>query len=260
MNGRPIAEDDLNAFVDERLEPGRRAEVAAYLEAHPEIAKRIEGYAKQRDQLRTLLRPIADEPIPPELNVRRLAELHERRSRSNWRVAAAAAVVVLTCLAGAGGWMLQGMSEPPQQGVASLAQEAADNYAVYGPDRLHPVELRAGAGNELVDWVSRRLGRRVEAPNIETSGYRFMGGRVVATPHGPAALFMYDNDHGVRLVMLTRPMTVDEGAPMRPVSRGDIRGFSWAAKGMGYSLVGPTDSETLHPIADEIRRQVAGDV
>ena len=260
MNGRPITEDDLNAFVDEGLDPGRRAEVAAYLETHPEIATRIEGYAKQRDQLRTLLLPIADEPIPPELNVRRIAELHERRSRSNWWAAAAAAVVVLTCLAGAGGWMLRSMSGPPQQGVASLAQEAADNYAVYGPDRLHPVELRAAATGELVDWVSQRLGRRVQVPNLETSGYRFMGGRVVATPHGPAALFMYDNDHGIRLVMLTRPMTVDQGAPMRPVSQGDVSGFAWAAKGMGYSLVGPTDLETLHPIADEVRRQVAGDV
>ncbi len=258
MNSRPIAEDDLNAFVDQRLDPGRQAEVAAYLETHPEVAKRIEGYARQRDQLRTLLLPIADEPIPPELNVRRLAELHERRSRSNWRAAAAAAAIVLTTLGGAGGWMLRSMSDPPLQGVASLAQEAADNYAVYSPDRLHPVELRATASNELVDWVSQRIGRRVEVPNLEASGYRFMGGRVVATPHGPAALYMYDNDHGVRLVMLTRPMAVDQVAPMQPLSRGGINGFSWAAKGMGYSLVGPADSQTLHPIADEVRRQIAG--
>ncbi len=260
MSTGPITEDDLNAFVDRRLDPRRQAEVVAYLETHPEIAKRIEGYAKQRDQLRHLLLPIADEPIPPELNVRRLAELRERRSRSNWWAAAAAAVIVLPCLGGAGGWMLRGMSEPPLQGVASLAQEAADNYAVYSPDRLHPVELRAAASNELVDWVSQRLGRRVEVPNLETSGYRFMGGRVVATPHGPAALYMYDNDHGVRLVMLSRPMAVDQGAPMRPVSQGDVSGFAWAAKGMGYSLVGPTNSETLHPVADEVRRQIGGAV
>jgi anti-sigma factor RsiW len=155
--------------------------------------------------------------------------------------------------------MLRGLSDPPLQGVASLAQEAADNYAVYSPDHLHPVELRAAASNELVDWVSQRLGRRVSAPNLEGSGYRFMGGRVVATPHGPAALFMYDNDHGVRLVMLTRPMAVDQGAPMQPMSQGNISGFSWAVKGMGYSLVGPADSQTLHPIADEVRRQIAGD-
>lgn len=257
MNSRPITEDDLNAFIDKRLNPGRQAEVAAYLEAHPEIAERIQGYAKQRDGLQTLLLPIADEPIPPGLNIRHLMEVRTRPSRSHWWGAAAAAMLLI-CIGGAGGWTLRGMSDPPLQGVASLAQEAADNYAVYSPDHLHPVEIRSVANNELVDWVSQRLGRRIEAPNLEASGYRFMGGRVVATPHGPAALFMYDNDHGVRLVMLTRPMTVDQEAPMQPLSQGDIAGFSWAAKGMGYSLVGPEDPEVLHPIADEVRRQIAG--
>jgi hypothetical protein len=71
---------------------------------------------------------------------------------------------------------------------------------------------------------------------------------------------MYDNDHGIRLVMLTRPMTFDQEAPMQPLSQREISGFSRAAKGMGYSLVGPVESHTLHPIADEVRRQIAGDV
>jgi anti-sigma factor RsiW len=257
MNSRPITEDDLNAFVDQRLDPGRESDVSLYLQAHPEVAKRVEGYTRQRNQLRSLLLPIADEPVPAGLNVTNRAELQERPSRPQWWAAAAA--IVLIFFGGAGGWALRGMSDPPLRGLASLAQEAADNYAVYSPDHLHPVELRAVASNELVDWVSQRLGRRVEVPNLEASGYRFMGGRVVATPHGPAALFMYDNDHGVRLVMLTRSMTVDQEAPMRPLSHGKISGFSWAAKGIGYSLVGPADSQTLlHPIADEVRRQIGG--
>jgi anti-sigma factor RsiW len=259
MNGRPITEDDLNAFVDQRLDPGRQAEVAAYLGAHPEIAARVEGYARQRDQLKTLLLPIAEEPVPSRLNVGRLAERRIRPARPLWWVSTAAAVMI--CLGGAGGWMLRGMSDPPLRGTAALAQEAVDNYAVYSPDHVHPVELRADASQQLVDWVSQRLGRRIGVPNLEASGYRFMGGRVVATPHGPAALFMYDNDHGVRLVMLSRPMNVDQKAPMLPLSQDGISGFSWAANGMGYSLVGPTDSQTLHPIANEMRRQIdAGDV
>ncbi len=255
MISRPITEDDLNAFVDQRLDPVRQAEVAAYLEAHPDVAERVSGYAAQRDDLRALLLPIADEPVPAALNVRHIAERQERRSRLPWWAAAAAAVLI--GFGGAGGWTLRGMSDPPLQGVASLGQEAADNYAVYSPDRLRPVELRAGAGTELADWVSTRLGRQVGVPNLEASGYRFMGGRVVATPHGPAALFMYDDDRGTRLVMLSRPMTVDRDVPMQPLNQPAASGFSWAAKGMGYSLVGPADAQTLlHPIADEVRRQI----
>jgi anti-sigma factor RsiW len=79
----------------------------------------------------------------------------------------------------------------------------------------------------------------------------------VATSHGPAVLFMYDDDHGVRLVLLSRPMALSENAPMAPHSHGSVRGFTWADKGVGYSLVGPAPPEVLHPLADEVRRQVS---
>jgi anti-sigma factor RsiW len=257
MSGRPITEDDLNGFVDLRLDPGRHAEVSAYLEAHPEIAERIKGFVGQRDLLRRVLLPIGDEPVPPELNVTHIIEATRRPSRSPWLAAAAAAAVVLLGLGGTGGWTLRGISDPPLNGVASLGQEAVQNYAVYVPDHAHPVELRAADTAELVNWASERLGRAITVPDLQASGYRFMGGRVVATPHGPAALFMYDNDHGARLVMLARKMAIDRDTRMQPLSDGGVNGFAWAARGMGYSLVGPTDPQRLHPIADEARRQIA---
>jgi anti-sigma factor RsiW len=92
-------------------------------------------------------------------------------------------------------------------------------------------------------------------PDLATAGYRLMGGRVVATSHGPAAMFMYDNDHGERLVVLTRPMATDQGAPMTPQTSGDVAGFAWADGGMGYSLVGQSPTEAVRPIANEVRRQ-----
>jgi hypothetical protein len=83
-----------------------------------------------------------------------------------------------------------------------------------------------------------------------------MGGRVVATPHGPAALFMYDHDHGTRLVILSRPMAIKIDEPMQPLSQRGISGFAWVSDGMGYSLVGPSTVGDLHPLANEARRQV----
>ncbi|MGZ9110483.1 MAG: hypothetical protein ACXW3X_05185 [Rhodoplanes sp.] len=66
---------------------------------------------------------------------------------------------------------------------------------------------------------------------------------------------MYDDDRGRRLVLLTRPMEIDQTAPMAQHSRGAVTGFTWADKGMGYSLVGPAAPEILHPLADQVRRQ-----
>jgi anti-sigma factor RsiW len=254
MSNRPISEDDLNAFVDQQLDAKRHAEVAAYLESHPEVAARVADYRAQRDMLRRAFTPIADEPVPSRLDVARMAETRRSRRTPAWWAAAA---VMLVCMGGVGGWSLRAMTEAPTAGISALALEAADSYTVFAPDQAHPVEFGASDRERLLHWVSERLGRMVAVPDLTPSGYRFMGGRVVATAHGPAALFMYDNSSGARLVVLTRPMSVDKNAPMARLAKGPVRGYAWSRDGLGYSLVGEAASETLHPIANEVRRQVS---
>ena len=253
MNHRPITEDDLHAYVDHALEAERRVEVASYLDDHPDVAKRIGAFADQREQLRAALAPIADEPLPPELNLSRIIEQHARRpSVVRWAIAA----MLLLCIGGISGWVVRGTLRASPGGLVALAQEAAVSYSVYAPDHVRPVEVRASDSAQLVQWLSDRLRRPVKVPDLTTSGYRLMGGRLVPTEHGPAAMFMYDDDHGSRIVVLTRPMSsADQNAPMRPQSQGDVGGFAWADDGVGYSLVGQAAPESLRPIANEVRKQ-----
>ncbi len=253
MNHRPITEDDLHGYVDRVLEPERQAEVAAYLGDHPDVAKRVAAFTDQRDVLRSALAPIAEEPLPPELNLSRIIERRARRpSVARWAMAA----MLLLSIGGLGGWAVRGALQASPEGLIALAQEATASYNVYVPDRVRPVEVRASDSAELVQWVSNRLHRPVKVPDLAASGYRLMGGRLVATQHGPAAMFMYDDDHGSRLVVLTRPMSsADQNAPMTPQSQGDVGGFAWADDGQGYSLVGHAAPESLRPIANEVRKQ-----
>lgn len=253
MNHRPITEDDLHAYVDRALEPERQGEVAAYLDEHPDVARRVGAFTDQREALRAALAPIAEEPLPAELNLSRIIEQRARRpSIARWAMAA----VVLLSIGGVGGWTMRSELQTPPEGLAALAQEASASYNVYAPDHLRPVEVRASDSAELVQWVSDRLHRQVKVPDLAGSGYRLMGGRVVATQHGPAAMFMYDDDHGSRLVVMTRPMSsADQNAPMTPQSQGDVGGFAWADDGLGYSLVGHAAPEALRPIANEVRKQ-----
>jgi len=140
-------------------------------------------------------------------------------------------------------------------GIAALDREAAYTYAVYASDNVRPVELRGPDTAQLTQWVSERLHQPVKMPDLSASGYRLMGGRLVATAKGPAAMFMYDNDHDGRLVVFMRPMRTDQSVPMKQNSADNVGGFTWIDKGMGYSLVGKPGNDNLRPIAHEVRRQ-----
>lgn len=253
MNHRPITEDDLHAYVDQALEPERRAEVASYLDEHPDVANRVAGFANQRELLRGALASIADEPLPAELNLTHIIESRKRRPLRAWRPIAA---MLLLGIGGLGGWTMRSVLQDSSNGLSALAHEAAYTYGVYAPDRVRPVEIRASDSAELTQWISNRLKQPVKVPDLSVSGYRLMGGRLVATSHGPAAMFMYDDDRGDRLVVLTRPMSSrNQDAPMMPQSSGDVAGFAWIDDGLGYTLVGQLPTDTLKPIANEIRKQ-----
>lgn len=254
MTDRPITEDDLHAYVDGRLDDARSAEVSTYLEKHPDIAGRFASYSAQHTTLRAAFDPIVEEPIPTRLNLANMVASRRRNRIFSWRLAAAA--VLLVFAGGSGGWYMHGLATLPNEGVAALAREASDSFATYASDRIRPVELRADNMVELVDWATERMGQKPVLPDLSKSGYRLMGGRVVSTPHGAGLMLMYDNDQGTRLVMLTRPMAVDQTRTMTPHSEGKVDGWSWALNGMGYSLVGSLPSKALHPLADDIRRQV----
>jgi anti-sigma factor RsiW len=254
---RPIGEDDLHAHVDGRLEPARAQAVADYLSANPDAARRVDAHAAQRDALRAALAPIAAEPLPAELRLPHLVErrhLLRRRWRGPWTQVAAGLVLMLGGMAG--GWSLRGLSGAPQNGVGALAREAADTYAVYADDPVHPVEMDGGARADLQRWIADRLHRQVMVPDLARAGYRLLGGRLVSTPHGPAGLFLYQDSAGARLGMLVRPMAVDKTARMARHDYGALAGYSWADDGMGYSLVGRAATPALHPMANEVRRQV----
>jgi anti-sigma factor RsiW len=249
-------EDDLHAFVDQRLDGARRNEAQAWLDTHPEVAAQVAAFQRQRDALRAAAAPIAEEPIPPRLNPRHLMDARRQsRGWSSWRAMAAA--VLLLVAGGAGGWSLrgQGAEVPENNGVAALAHEAAYTFGVFGTDRSHSVELDAADKAELVSWIASRIGRTVAVPDLEAAGYTFMGGRVVATPRGAAGLLMYNNGQGQRLAVMVRPMAIDQDTRMSKYSYGDIQDFAWASKGTGFSLVGEAPADLLHPIANTVREQ-----
>ncbi len=252
----PIAEEELHAFVDNQLGPERLPAVQRYLQDHPDVARRVGAYRGQRDALRAALGGVAAEPIPPQLNLEALIRQRLAQRRTPWR--AAAAVLLAFGLGGAGGWLLHGGVPAPTGTMTLLAQQAVANHVVYTADRRRPTELGADQRDDLARWVSNRLNHQVAPPDLSADGYRYMGGRLAATPDGPAGLFMYDDPQGMRLTVFVLPMNAASSRPIQHVDFAHVDGCAWIDQGVGYTVVGKLPPTELKRIAELVRAQFNG--
>ena len=250
-----IAEEELQAYVDERLEPDRAAEVERYLAEHPEEGRRVGSWRAHREALRAAF-VTATAPMPPGLNLAYLLEARLRRRTSQWQIAAG--VVLALCLGGAGGWYVAAGREPDrtQLAVSLLEQEALTSHDVYAADRRHPIEVSADQSEHLAQWLSNRLHRAVAAPDLAAAGYHLLGGRLLATEHaGAAALFMYENAQNQRLSVIMRPMAPELVAQRIDASHGAVNLCAWIDRGVGYAVVAAAPDATLDAVAREIDQQ-----
>jgi anti-sigma factor RsiW len=85
-----------------------------------------------------------------------------------------------------------------------------------------------------------------------------MGGRLAATPDGPAGLFMYDDAQGLRLTVFVLPMNSAESRPIQHVDFAHVDGCAWIDKGIGYTVVGKLPPAELRRLAEQVRAQFGG--
>jgi anti-sigma factor RsiW len=256
----PVGEDDLQAYVDGRLPEDRRAAVEAYLDDHAEARERIATERRHVALLRATLQGKLAEPIPARL---RIASLRGRRSalrRRRWGVAAAALTIFI---AGAGtGWLAGGGLAPrwtdaSGAGTVGVANGATVAYRTFVGEALHPVEVAATQEAHLLQWLSKRLGRPLMAPDLSRFGYRLMGGRLLPAGDSAAAQLMYEDAAGRRLTIYVRAASGSETA-FRFRQDGDAATFAWIDQGFGFAVTAKTSRAALSPIAEAVYHQLAG--
>lgn len=268
----PISEDELQAFIDNRLDDARHREVADYLAKHSDISENIAHYRGETQALRQALAPIIDEPIPTALNLRSLIAERaknndaldnentkaERHFLPQWRGhwAQIAAAIFFIAIGTFSGWTMRGMDMATKSDLPNLSRMAAVSYNIYSPEKASLVSANTAQMHDLSSLVSNTTGHPFNIPDLTSTGYDFTGGQILATAQGPAVLFMYGNKNGNRLAILTRPMPREKVGNMEAMSMDNIHGFMWADSGLGYSMVSELNPQILHPLANEVRRQI----
>ena len=245
-----LAENDLHAYVDGRLDAARRAEVEAWLLEHPADAARVAAYRQQNDMMQALFNPVLNEPLPLEM----YPQARRRIQLPPLRYAAMAAGMVLS---GILGWSLHGAEKPRPPAMLAMVKQAALAHVVYTPEMQHPVEVGKEQEQHLVKWLSKRLGSTVRPPHLANVGYELLGGRLLPGNQGPAAQFMYQDARGLRLTLYLSNKPADKGeAAFRYAQEGKIGVFYWIDEGMSYALSGEIDKADLLRVANAVYQEL----
>lgn len=238
----PVTEDELHAYIDGELPPERRGAVEAWLVSHPDDAARIASWRAMSEALHAKYDSVADEPVPKRLDVDRLAYTPRK-----WMYGALAATLAALLIGGGAGWAVRGASAQVSA-FQNFTVDALDAHKLYVVDVRHPVEVQASERAHLQQWLTKRCGWDVRAPELEASGLKLVGGRLLPGPGGPASFLMYENASGERYTIYTSRDST-QTAQMRFASQGSDGALYWADRGVGYVVSGPTDREKLTQVA-----------
>jgi anti-sigma factor RsiW len=238
----PVTEDELHAYVDNELPAERRGDVEAWLVAHPDDAERVQSWRAMAQALHARYDAVADEPIPARLDIERLV-----REPRKWLYGAIAATLAAFIAGGGAGWMARGAAAAPST-FQSFTVDALDAHRLYVVEVLHPVEVPGSERAHLQQWLTKRCGWDVRAPELGATGLKLVGGRLLPGPTGPASFLMYESASGERFTVYTARATA-ETTQMRYAKQDNEGALFWTDRGVGYVVSGGGDRERLTQVA-----------
>jgi anti-sigma factor RsiW len=245
-----VSEDELNAYVDGELPADRRGAVEAWLANHLDDAAKVAAWRQQAELIRARYGAVADEKPPQQLDVGRLT-----RRRYGAMAAAAAAIVAAFLIGGVAGWTVRGVEAASPSDLTLFTADALDAYRLYVVEVRHPVEVPGDQRPHLVEWLSKRVGSPLRAPDLDKMGLKLVGGRLLPGPTGATAFFMYEGASGERFTLYCGRTSNQETA-LRYQAGERNAAYYWVDQNLAYVLSGPAERDKLHDIAQAAYDQI----
>ncbi len=244
-----VSELDLLAYVDNLLDEERHSELQIYLTDHPDIARKVEQWECQNETIRQLYGNATSELVPKRIDPHRIAA-NVRRRRLEWTRLAAVAILCFA-IGGVGEWLGQKLFWPP-----SLVTDAVNAHNLYASEVFHPVEIPASQRDQLATWLSKRLDRAINVPDLGLAGFKLVGGRLLPAGNDPAAQFMYEELGGRRVTLYIIPRARGEETSFRYIEIGHVRAFYWLDDEIGCAMIGDLSRNELDALAHEAYKQL----
>lgn len=247
-----VSEADLDAYLDDQLEPLRRIEVEAWLAARPGLAARAMADLRVRDELRLALAGWRPAGRPETVDLARRLNRALSRDRRLLRLRRLAAAVTLV----GAGWL----------GHAALAPTvvtASPPHPAFVADALRAhgaAALRAGMESQpkasRLDAAEIRSATGIALPALP-EGWAVRDAQVFPSPNGPSVeLALAVEELGGVSLFAVRPGGFDVIAPRRG-PEGEAASAYFQIGDAAYVLVAPADTgEALERAAAGLARSL----
>lgn len=260
---RPDAEFDpvLMAYADGQLGPEEAAAVEARLAEDPAARDTVTALVLQSGRIRAAAEAL--DTAPADLRTAALERALARAlGRRQWRARMAGpalrriAAGVVLFVAGWGGHMAWDAATTP---YPAYVAEGLGAHHVFAQDMFRPVEFRAEAMDDAMEWIAIKLDRKLAHPALEPLGLELVGTRMLGTREGPMAQFIYEDAGGHRLSLIVAPHPEDaRQAPLRYASADGVRIGYWRDARLDYAVMARTSDLQIEAVAEEVASLLGG--
>lgn len=258
-----MCEEDLQAYIDGRLDVRRRDFIEDYLIRHPDEAARVSASRSQNLALHEAFDHILDQPLPPAMEelVAKLEESREPPAPTPERgLLFGGALAVGIVLSVTSGWFANEWASPTRsvESLGAFTQRAFEAHAQLS-DEMTPAATKkdGGNGHALVQWMTQRTTRPFQsAPDLRQFGLTLTGGRVFLRRDLPVAQLIYESaDDKLSLYVGTSHEETAQSA-ITFMRKKDLSMFYWKQDNLEFSVVGKMGKEDLLTIANAIHDQL----
>jgi anti-sigma factor RsiW len=243
----PITEADLHAYIDDQLGVQRRIEVEAHLSRYPDMAARMMGDLRRRDELRLAL---ADQPV-----VERLAT-YEAARRLSRALSRDVLIGRLRRLGTVAAFVAIGWFGHAQFGSLAIRESIASAHPpAYVADaaRSHRTALvRASMHSQPVvpdyDREEIRSATAIVVPDLPAD-WQVRDVQIFPSTYGPSVEMAINSEKlGTLSLFAVRPGSFNV-RPVTVAATQDVTAVYWQIGEVAYALIGKSESRMLEEAA-----------
>jgi len=236
----------LDLYVDGELFGSELTEVETHLQACPTCA----ADALSRLQLKRMTQAAGRRFSPSREFRARIAQSikSEKRPRWAWRWAPAlAAAAVVLMLIPAAFWLQHSRSE---QALAELADFHVSTLA-----SANPVDVVSSDRHTVKPWFQGKLPFTFNLPELQTSPFRLIGGRLTYFQQSPGAQLLFEvGKHQISVFIFQNRAELSRLNSGSSLSRKlAFNTETWVDGGLWYFVVGDASPSDVHDLSELLR-------